>query len=110
MPLASSFFGSLSGYWPVILHGTLLTVEITILSMGFALVWGLLLALPRLGRHSGIWARLAALPAEAIVEVWRGTPLLVQLFYIFYVAPTFGITISPFLAGVLGLGLNYGRR
>jgi polar amino acid transport system substrate-binding protein len=45
--------------------------------------------------------------AQAYVEVIRGTPLLIQLFLIYYGLPQIGIRLNPFLAGVLGLGLNY---
>jgi polar amino acid transport system substrate-binding protein len=41
------------------------------------------------------------------VEVFRGTPLLIQLFLIYYGLPQFGITLNAFFAGVIGLGLNY---
>ena len=92
---------------PALAKGTALTILVTLVSMAIALVWGLLLAIPRIqvGRRKRRWL---SLPAEAIVEVWRGTPLLVQLFYIYYVLPFFGINISAFVAGVVGLGLNYG--
>jgi polar amino acid transport system substrate-binding protein len=56
--------------------------------------------------------RLYAIPpvrwvAKAYVEVFRGTPLLIQLYMIYYGLPQIGINLNPFLAGVLGLGLNY---
>jgi polar amino acid transport system substrate-binding protein len=45
--------------------------------------------------------------ARAYVEVMRGTPLLIQLFLIYYGLPQIGIRLNPFFAGILGLGLNY---
>jgi polar amino acid transport system substrate-binding protein len=45
--------------------------------------------------------------SSTIIEIIRGTPLLIQLFFIFYALPTLGIYFSPFIAGVLGLGINY---
>ncbi|MFA6571696.1 MAG: amino acid ABC transporter permease, partial [Bacteroidota bacterium] len=45
--------------------------------------------------------------AVMFIEGIRGTPLLIQLFFIFYALPTIGIKISPFLAAITGLGLNY---
>jgi polar amino acid transport system permease protein/polar amino acid transport system substrate-binding protein len=45
--------------------------------------------------------------ATAYIELMRGTPLLIQLLFIFYGLPNIGIRLSPFVAGVLGLGLNY---
>jgi polar amino acid transport system substrate-binding protein len=58
--------------------------------------------LPRL---YGIWP-LRWL-AKAYVELIRGTPLLIQLFFIYYGLPELGIRLNPFVAGILGLGLNY---
>ena len=45
--------------------------------------------------------------AQAYVEVIRGTPLLIQLFLIYYGLPQIGLRLNAFLAGILGLGLNY---
>ena len=45
--------------------------------------------------------------AQAYVEVFRGTPLLIQLFIIYYGLPEIGIRLNAFLAGIIGLGLNY---
>ena len=45
-------------------------------------------------------------PALAMIEFWRGSSALVQLFWLFYVLPLFGITLQPVLTAVLGLGLN----
>jgi ABC-type amino acid transport system permease subunit len=46
--------------------------------------------------------------AIAYLQVIRGTPLLLQLFYIYYVLPFLGIELSPFVSGILGLAINYG--
>ncbi len=78
------------------------TVELSILGMAVAVVVGLAVVLLRL---YGI-APLRWL-AKAYVEVIRGTPLLIQLFLIYYGLPEIGIRLNPFLAGVMGLGLNY---
>lgn len=79
-----------------------MTISITCVAMAIAVVFGLLLAL----------TRLYALPvfrfcATTWIEIIRGTPLLIQLFLIFYGLPHFGIKLSSFFAAVLGLGLNY---
>ncbi|MDA4635977.1 ABC transporter permease subunit, partial [Escherichia coli] len=47
-------------------------------------------------------------PVGFLADFIRGTPLLVQLYFIFYVLPDAGITLSPLVAGVIGLGLHYG--
>jgi polar amino acid transport system substrate-binding protein len=90
-------------FLPLLGKGALMTMQISILSMMLAMIVGLLTALARLyGPKPLSWLALA------FVEVFRGTPLLIQLFLIFYGLPHLGIRFDPFVAAVLGLGLNYG--
>ncbi len=89
-------------FLPLLGKGALMTLEITILSMLLAIVVGLMLAIVRV-YFPKPFCTLATIYIEAI----RGTPLLIQLFFIFYALPTIGIKLSPFLAAILGLGLNY---
>ena len=89
-------------YLPLLLRGAATTVELSLLGMGVAVVVGLIVVF--LGLFT---IRPVALLARAYVELIRGTPLLIQLFLIYYGLPQIGIRLSPFLAGVLGLGLNY---
>lgn len=91
-------------WWPQLWTGLKLTIFLTITSMALALVIGMLLALARLDDRR----RLVYLPATIFVELIRGTPLLLQLFYIFYVFPFFGLRLAPIQAGIIGLALNYG--
>ena len=87
---------------PLLLRGALVTLEISIASMALAILLGLMLAIIRV-----FGSRLVSLPAVAFIEVIRGTPLLIQLFIIFYGLPSLGIRLTPFWAAVIGLGLNY---
>ncbi len=89
---------------PQLWAGVQVTILLTFISMALALVIGLLLALAQLNpsRRVLVWF------AYAFVELIRGSPLLLQLFYIFYVFPFFGLRLSTFTAGVLGLAINYG--
>ena len=89
---------------PALMRGTALTIFLTVASFVFALVLGLVLALARLNRQR--WYLYQ--PAQGFVEFVRGTPLLVQLFYLYFVLPFIGITMNPILTGILGLGINYG--
>jgi len=91
-------------WWPDLWAGLQLTVLLTICGMALALVIGMLLALARLDGRP----RLIVVPAAVFVELIRGSPLLLQLFYIFYVFPFFGLRLDKFEAGILGLGINYG--
>lgn len=94
----------LTSWLPALLGGAELTIGLTLVSMAVALVLGLALALCRLNsRHWYLYW-----PATAVVEIIRGTPLLLQLFYVYFVLPFIGIRLSPFTAGVIGLSINYG--
>ena len=89
-------------YLPLLLRGAVTTIEISVLSMAVAVVVGLVVVLVRLYAITPLsWL------AKAYVEVMRGTPLLIQLFLIYYGLPEIGIKLNPFLAGIAGLGLNY---
>jgi ectoine/hydroxyectoine ABC transporter permease protein EhuD len=87
---------------PYLLRGAITTVALTIVSMALALVGGLFVALMRLSRNVPLqWI------SGAYIEAIRGTPLLVQLFIIYYGLPQYGIRFDAFTAGVLGLSINY---
>ena len=89
-------------FLPLLLQGALVTVELSCFSMILAIALGLLLALLRLYGVAPVrWA------ATAFIEVTRGTPLLIQLFLIYYGLPNVGLKLNAFAAAVLGLGLNY---
>ena len=80
-----------------------ITLGATVLGMGLASVVGLFLAL---GRRSG--SLVLSRSIGGFIEFIRSTPLLVQLYFLFYVLPNFGIVLSPLVTGLLGLGLHYG--
>ena len=88
---------------PLLLKGAVRSLEISIISMLVAIAFGLMLAIMRL-----YGSRITSLSAQAIIEMLRGTPLLIQLYLIFFGLPYLGIHFSPFWAAILGLGMNYG--
>jgi polar amino acid transport system permease protein len=88
---------------PTLLEGVKITILATLLGSIVAAIIGLVIAIVRRSKN-----RLISVPMGFIAEFIRGTPLLVQLYFIFYVLPDLGITLSPLLAGVIGLGLHYG--
>ena len=89
-------------YLPLLLRGAAMTVAISVLAMVLAVVVGLIVVLVRLYAVAPLqWL------AKAYVEVIRGTPLLIQLFMIYYGLPEIGIRLNSFCAAILGLGLNY---
>ncbi|MBL1092487.1 ectoine/hydroxyectoine ABC transporter permease subunit EhuD [Streptomyces sp. 9-7] len=87
---------------PDLLKGLWITVQATIygslVSFALGLVWALLL---RSGSRWVTW------PVSIVVEFIRNTPLLVQLFFLFFVLPSWGLTFAPLTTGVIGLGLHY---
>lgn len=87
---------------PLLLRGAIVTLEISTAAMAVAIALGLMLAIARV--FGGRWL---AWPAVAFIEVVRGTPLLIQLFIIFYGLPSLGIRLTPMWAAILGLGFNY---
>ncbi|MGO9207605.1 MAG: ectoine/hydroxyectoine ABC transporter permease subunit EhuD [Candidatus Limnocylindrales bacterium] len=97
-------FSHIGDWLPDLWAGLQLTVFLTFTSMAFGLVLGLLLALARLDRRR----RYFTWPAQAFIELIRGTPLILQLFYIYYVFPAFGLRLDRVVAAILGLGINYG--
>ncbi|GAA5228929.1 ectoine/hydroxyectoine ABC transporter permease subunit EhuC [Paeniglutamicibacter antarcticus] len=96
-------FAALGEAMPRLLDGVLITLELTVLgalaAFAIAVVLGLAAAHP---------SKAARIPARIIIEFFRGTSLVVQLFFLFYVLPLLGVNLSPVLVGIIGLGLNYG--
>jgi polar amino acid transport system permease protein len=88
---------------PTLISGVKITILATILGSALAAIVGLGIALARRSPNKAL-ARSVGSAAEFI----RGTPLLVQLYFIFYVLPDVGILLPPLVAGVIGLGLHYG--
>ena len=85
-----------------LLGGLLITVELTLVVITLSLVCALAVALAGMSRFAPLrWL------VWAYIEVIRGTPLLLQLIYVYYVLPEIGIRLDAFTAGVLALTLNY---
>ena len=87
---------------PVLLRGLLVTVELWVPSILLGLMGGFLLALARLSKHASL-----RVPSLIYIELFRDTPVLIQLIWFFYAFPIIiGVQLSPFTAALLGLGLN----
>ena len=87
---------------PDLLLALVTTIEITVLGSVVALLLGLVFAVIRRARipvlDQILWA---------FIEIVRSTPLLVQVFFLFFALPRLGITLSAFVIGVVGLGVHY---
>jgi polar amino acid transport system permease protein len=87
---------------PALARGAVVTLEVTALAACLALVLSFIVGVARLARP-----RLPRLIAATYVEIIRGTSALIQLFYLFYILPLFGITVDPLTTAVIGLGVNF---
>ena len=97
-----SFLKDSAEFLPILLQGLRLTIIVTVGSLVLSTILGMVWALMRV---SGI--PLLAGIAKTVVNVIRGIPIIVQLFYIYFVLPDFGISLSAVEAAVIGLGIAY---
>lgn len=94
---------ALRGAWPQMLEGLGITLTLTL--GGALLAFIIAVALGLTARSELLLVRGFA---RVIIEFFRGTSLVVQLFVLFFVLPLFGVELSPIVVGIMGLGLNYG--
>lgn len=87
---------------PQLAEGVVITIQATVMGTIIAMFAGLGLAIARRSRNKCI-----RYPFAFAAEFIRGTPLLVQLYFLFYILPDLGILLSPMVAGVIGLGIHY---
>lgn len=90
------------GIVPELLTGLWITVQVTLVGTAIALVLGLLVAIVRFSRIPVLRQLFGFL-----VEFIRGTPLLVQAYFAFYVLPLFGVEFTPLVTGIIVMGVNY---
>jgi polar amino acid transport system permease protein len=96
------FLNDAGEFLPILLQGVWLTIVVTIGSLALSTVLGLLWALMRV---SGI--RALTLLSGGLINVIRGIPIIVLLFYLYFVMPDFGVAMSALQASILGLGIAY---
>jgi His/Glu/Gln/Arg/opine family amino acid ABC transporter permease subunit len=94
-------FSALNGYWPYFFRGAWITIQLSVLGVLFGTFFGVVFALMRLSRS---WLPKAV--ASTYIEIIRGTPMLVQIFIIYYGLTNFGINLPGFAAGVVALTIN----
>ena len=89
-------------FLPILLKGAVVTVEITFCAFVLSTLLGLVLALMRVSSN-----KVLSNAAATFINVIRGLPIIVQLFYIYFVLPDLGVQLSAFQAGFIGLGVAY---
>ena len=94
---------TLAGYWNDFVRAAWLTLQITLLAFILAMLLGLLTALASASRV-GLLRAIASVYIEAI----RNTPVLLQIFIVFFGLPSLGVTLNAYTAGVIALGVNVG--
>jgi polar amino acid transport system permease protein len=87
---------------PTLGSALVITIQATVLGMAVAITLGLVLAMLRRSR-----LRVVSLPTAFFIEFVRSTPLLVQMYFLFYVLPLTGAQMSPLMTGIVALGLHY---
>ncbi|MCQ4314385.1 ectoine/hydroxyectoine ABC transporter permease subunit EhuD [Pseudomonas stutzeri] len=87
---------------PRLLDASLKTIGITLAGFAIAIVLGLFLAVGRRSRH-----RWLSWPITGLIEFIRSTPLLIQVYFLFFVLPNFGLNLSALQAGIIGIALHY---
>jgi polar amino acid transport system permease protein len=106
-------FSFLSKYWFLFIDGAGTTLMLALCTILFGTILGVVIALLRLSNH-----RILRYPAQAYIEFIRGTPMLVQIFFIFYALPQLGLRIPEFpafgpdfpryVSGIIALSMNSG--
>lgn len=102
LSVVREFLADAQDYLPILLQGVQLTVLITLASLVVSTLLGLVWAVLRV---SGI-AVLAGVSA-VMINILRGIPIIVQLFYIYFVLPDFGLSLTAVQAAIIGLGIAY---
>lgn len=88
---------------PILLRAALVTIFLAVVSMSLGLVIGLFTALARISKNKILYR-----VSSAYVSIIRGTPLLVQIYVIYYGLPQIGIALDPIPSGILALSINAG--
>ena len=98
----NSFLENATEFVPLLLEGVQLTIVISICSLVLSTVLGLVWAILRLSPN-----RLARTVSATVINVLRGIPIIVQLYYIYFVMPDIGISLTAVQAAIIGLGIAY---
>ena len=96
------FWHDAAEFFPILMSGVALTIIVTIGSLLLSTVLGLIWAMMRV---SGI--KVLSMLSASLINVIRGIPIIVLLFYLYFVMPEFGVTMTALQAAILGLGIAY---
>jgi len=88
---------------PILLKGCVMTIELTVITLIIGTFLGIFLALLKISKN-----KVLSLISSFYTWIFRGTPMLLQLFFFYYGLPLIGLKLTPFQAAIIGLGLNCG--
>ncbi|MEO2076348.1 MAG: amino acid ABC transporter permease [Bacillus sp. (in: firmicutes)] len=94
-------FSLVTKFIPFMLKATIVTLELSVVSIFIGLILGLFIALMKISS-----IKVLSLIADFYLWIIRGTPMLVQLFIVYFGLPQIGIELSPFVSSVIALGIN----
>jgi polar amino acid transport system permease protein len=97
-----SFLRDAVEFLPILLHGVMLTIVVTVGSLLLSTILGLIWALMRVSD-----VRVLAGISASLINVIRGIPIIVMLFYLYFVMPDLGISLTALHAAIIGLGISY---
>jgi polar amino acid transport system permease protein len=100
--MPQGFWKDSAEFMPILLQGVGLTIVVSVGSLALSTLLGLGWALMRVSQHTAL-----RLTSKFAVNIIRGIPIIVQLFYIYFVLPDFGIALSTLQAAIIGLGIAY---
>jgi polar amino acid transport system permease protein len=94
-------FSLVGEFIPFLVKAAVITIQLSLVSIVIGMVFGLLIALLRISK-----IKILSYIAQFYIWIIRGTPMLVQLFLVYFGLPQIGIELSPFISSVIALGLN----
>lgn len=97
-----TFLNDAIAFMPLLLKGLGMTIVLTLCALATSIALGLVWALMGASRFA-----ILRTISSTVINVVRGIPIIVQLFYVYFVLPELGLNLTPFAAGVIGLGLAY---
>ncbi|WP_334164012.1 amino acid ABC transporter permease [Phenylobacterium sp.] len=100
--MPEDFWGRALEFLPILMRGVLVTIQVTAGALVLSIVLGLLWAL--MGRSR---VGIVRTTSRVVINVIRGIPIIVQLFYVYFVLPEMGLSLSAMAAGIIGLGVAY---
>lgn len=98
----------ITSFWPMLKGALLYSIPLALISFAIGMGIALVVALIRIVPRAALWHKIAYRLARVYVSAIRGTPMLVQLFIIFYGLPSIGIKLEPLPSAVIAFSLNIG--